>query len=213
MTAPGHHAEGFHARIHPSEPLTTKGHKPGIMVGNDRIPEFHAETHPPGSAPPQATFQPNPSPENGPTFTYPDEDQSGDFEGAGAGGGGGALDMPGATSRDVYAGMGKPLQGMEGRELSSQLPGKKHTGERTHPHGRRRERAGLAGLAPSAGGGTGGKRGKDPVREHGWDLPEGVEKGMRGKGTDEYPGAEDRVGETAEAVATERPKGLSDEQG
>jgi len=34
-------------------------------------------------------------------------------------------------------------------------------------------------------------------------LPEGVEKGRKGKHTAEWPGAEERVPETAEAVAAE----------
>merc|ERR1712000_718625 len=50
----------FHSRVKPSEPLTTKGHAPGVKVGNDAVPEFHAETHPPGTAPKENTFQRNP---------------------------------------------------------------------------------------------------------------------------------------------------------
>ncbi|KAL8919128.1 MAG: hypothetical protein Q9172_005132, partial [Xanthocarpia lactea] len=49
--------------VHPSrprdEPLTTHGHKPGVLVGNDAAPEFNAKTLPPGSAPADRTFQPN----------------------------------------------------------------------------------------------------------------------------------------------------------
>merc|ERR1711964_318813 len=34
----------FHSRVPPSEPLTTKGHAPGVKVGNDAAPSFSAET-------------------------------------------------------------------------------------------------------------------------------------------------------------------------
>ena len=96
--------------------------------------------------------------------------------------------MPGATSADVHAGYGMPLQGMESRELNQQLPGKKDTGERAHLRGRKKEGTGLVGVGADAG--------KDPVRSMGLDLPEGVERGMRGKHTADYPGAEEREPES-----------------
>lgn len=103
-----------------------------------------------------------------------------------------ALDIPGATSADVNTGIGKPIQGLEGREVAAQVPGKKHTDERQHPVKRKKEETGLAGVGANA---------KDPVREHGWDLPEGVEKGS----TDpELAGAEEREPVTADQLAAER---------
>ncbi|OAA52185.1 hypothetical protein BBO_00026 [Beauveria brongniartii RCEF 3172] len=53
------HAE-IHSRVPASEPLTRKGHAPGVLVGNDRVPDFKAETYPPGTAPASQTFRPNP---------------------------------------------------------------------------------------------------------------------------------------------------------
>merc|ERR1711975_48400 len=50
----------FSSHVKPSEPLTTKGHAPGVKVGNDAAPEFSAETYPPGTAPSDRTFKPNP---------------------------------------------------------------------------------------------------------------------------------------------------------
>ncbi|KAI0894211.1 hypothetical protein F4806DRAFT_497993 [Annulohypoxylon nitens] len=50
----------FRSRVPPSEPLTTTGHKPGVKVGNDAVPEFHMEKHAPGTAPRENTFQPRP---------------------------------------------------------------------------------------------------------------------------------------------------------
>lgn len=44
---------GFHASAPRDEPLTTTGHQPGKLVGNDAAPEFHAETLPAGTAPPE----------------------------------------------------------------------------------------------------------------------------------------------------------------
>ncbi|GAB7348808.1 hypothetical protein MBLNU459_g7525t2 [Dothideomycetes sp. NU459] len=78
--------DGFHASRPRDEPLTTHGvsaqplathwtkackaqsdllqqHKPGKMVGNDAAPEFHVETLPAGTAPPDRTFKPNNLPE------------------------------------------------------------------------------------------------------------------------------------------------------
>lgn len=42
----------------------------------------------------------------------------------------------------------------------------------------------------------------DPVtEEHGWDLSEGVEKGTRGKGNADYPGAEMEPAKVDEVAA------------
>lgn len=45
--------DGFHASAPRDEPLTKSGHQPGKLVGNDAIPEFHAQTLPAGTAPPE----------------------------------------------------------------------------------------------------------------------------------------------------------------
>ncbi|KAI1827589.1 hypothetical protein F4861DRAFT_326427 [Xylaria intraflava] len=161
----------FHSRVPPSEPMEKKGHKPGVMVGNDRAPEFHAETYAPGTAPRENTFQPRPGGEF-PAQAYGTAPTAADT-------------IQGATSQDLYKGMGKPIQGQEAREI------KKRHG--TH---NKKEGTGFAGV--------GGVEGVDIVREKGADLPEGVHKGMRGKASDEYEAAEDRVPASADEVASER---------
>ncbi|KAI1363155.1 hypothetical protein F5Y08DRAFT_253026 [Xylaria arbuscula] len=161
----------FHSRVPPSEPLTKGGHKPGVLVGNDRVPEFHAETYPAGTAPREDTYQPRPEGEY-PAQAYGNAPSAADT-------------LTGATSADVYTGLGKPIQGQERREIEKPSGGH-----------RKKERSGVAGV--------GGSEGIDSVRQKGADLPEGVYKGMRGKGTDEYPAAEDRVPTGAEEIAAER---------
>ncbi|KAI0018032.1 hypothetical protein F4780DRAFT_558182 [Xylariomycetidae sp. FL0641] len=113
----------FSNRVPPSEPLTTKGHKPGVMVGNEAVPEFHAETHPPGTAPREDTYQPNPETEFSAQANNTQTDAS--------------ATLGGATSADVHTGLGKPMQGQTSQELHG------------HPH--KKERAGLEGTGASAG--------------------------------------------------------------
>ncbi|KAI1279018.1 hypothetical protein F5Y07DRAFT_60566 [Xylaria sp. FL0933] len=162
----------FHPRVPPSEPMEKGGHKPGVLVGNDRVPEFHAETYPPGTAPREHTYQPNPEGEF-PAQAYGNTPSAADT-------------LQGATSQDVYTGMGKPLQGQTSREIN-----KSHGG-----HRKREEGTGWVA--------HGGSQGVDVVREKGADLPEGVEKGTRGKASADYPAAEDRVPASAEEIAAER---------
>ncbi|KAM0472226.1 hypothetical protein ACHAPX_008907 [Trichoderma viride] len=185
---PAHYQGEFHARKPGSKPMMKGGHQPGIKVGNDRYPESHLELHPPGTAPAEASFLPNPYSEVPGQANNPEVDPSGRSD---------PLDFPGATSKDVNTGYGRPLQGQEGREVASQLPGKKHTGTRMHDRAHKKEGTGLGAIAANVNAG-------DPVREHGWDLPEGVEKGTRGKGSADYPGAEEKEPAKADEVAAER---------
>ncbi|KAI0405496.1 hypothetical protein F4802DRAFT_172047 [Xylaria palmicola] len=161
----------FHSRVPPSEPMQMKGHKPGVMVGNDRLPEFHAEAHPAGTAPREDTYQPRPEGEYS-AQAYDAAPSAADTLG-------------GATSKDVYQGMGKPMQGQERRET-----------EKTHGGHRKKEGTGFAGI--------GGEQGVDMARQKGAHLPESVEKDTRGKGSGDYPAAEDRVPMSADEVASER---------
>ncbi|KAM5347210.1 hypothetical protein ACJ41O_010215 [Fusarium nematophilum] len=102
----------FRSKVAPSEPLTTKGHAPGVLVGNDAKPEFHAEQYPPGTAPPERSFEPQTSTE------YP-------AQAAGMKGGVSAADtIQGATSADVHTGHGHPGSGMTSQE--------EHGGKRKH---------------------------------------------------------------------------------
>ncbi|RYC55728.1 hypothetical protein CHU98_g10481 [Xylaria longipes] len=161
----------FHSRVPRSEPMEKGGHKPGVLVGNDRVPEFHAETYPAGTAPREDTYHPRPE---------------GEFAARAYGTAPSAANtIQGATSQDVYRGMGKPVQGQERREI-----------EKPHGGHRKKEHAGIAGV--------GGVEGVDFARVKGADLPEGVHKGMRGKASEDYPAAGDRLPTGAEEVASER---------
>ncbi|KAK5999122.1 hypothetical protein PT974_01511, partial [Cladobotryum mycophilum] len=104
-----HYANGFHAKVPPSKPMMKGG-----------IPRIPRPNLPPGTAPTEGSFHPNPIHETPGQALNPDADEYGRTE---------ALDFPGATSADVYgdvyaASMGGPLQGLEGRD-----GGKKFTGE------------------------------------------------------------------------------------
>ncbi|EMR71301.1 hypothetical protein UCREL1_1657 [Eutypa lata UCREL1] len=123
----------FHSRVPRAEPMQTGGHKPGVKVGNDAYPEFHAEKYPPGTAPnDERTFQPRPTGEvPAQALNYTDTTDN---------------IVPGATSADVHTGLGKPMQGQENREL----------------HGKRknkREGAGLEGVGASVGVDLGKQKG------------------------------------------------------
>ncbi|KGQ06953.1 hypothetical protein BBAD15_g7741 [Beauveria bassiana D1-5] len=98
------HAE-IHSRVPPSEPLTRKGHAPGVLVGNDRVPDFEAETYPPGTAPASQTFRPNPQGQ------IPADSEDGS-NGAKA-----SSTIAGATSADVHQGLGHPGSGQTSKEL------------------------------------------------------------------------------------------------
>ncbi|KAF4976081.1 hypothetical protein FZEAL_7214 [Fusarium zealandicum] len=91
----------FRSKVAPAEPLTTKGHKPGVLVGNDAVPEFHAEQHPAGTAPPENSFQPQ-----------PDNDVPAQSVGVSA-----SDTLGGSTSADVHTGYGHPGSGMTSQEM------------------------------------------------------------------------------------------------
>ncbi|KAF3492012.1 uncharacterized protein GIQ15_01529 [Arthroderma uncinatum] len=96
-------------------------HKPDVKASPaDNVPEYHAESVPVGSAPPEHTYQPHPS-----------EEYAGDEEG----GASASATLTGATPADVYRGMGKPLQGETRTEM-------RHDGE----HHRKRDGSGLEGV-------------------------------------------------------------------
>ncbi|KAF4960828.1 hypothetical protein FGADI_661 [Fusarium gaditjirri] len=139
----------FHAR-NPVQPPASKWHKPGNEQGNDALPEYHAETFPPGTAPAENTFHPNPE------TNYTTEALNMP-----------ALDIPGSTSKDIHNSIdnlhGKPLIGQENREIRG-----------VHPRKRKKERSGLEGVGASTEPSV-----FDKVRDTVADKP-GVEKGQRG---------------------------------
>ncbi len=168
----------FHSRVHPSEPMQKDGHKPGVKVGNDAHPEFHAEQYPPGTAPEELSFQPRPTGEvpvqalNESSSLMTNTTDT----------------LPGSTtSADLHTGLGKPIQGQESRETDRKRANK-------------REAAGLEGVGASVG--------VDMARQKGADLPTGIERDYtRGKASAAYSGATERVPESAETVAAERGAG------
>lgn len=105
-----------------------------MLVGNEAVPEFTAKTLPPGSAPSDRTFKPNPANTIPPTAEG-DNDNSNNNQDPDATTS--ASDtLGGATSGDVYTGLGKPVQGQSSAELE-------HNG---YPH-RKRPETGLVGVA------------------------------------------------------------------
>ncbi|KAL8836934.1 MAG: hypothetical protein Q9170_002734 [Blastenia crenularia] len=102
------------------EPLTTHGHKPGVLVGNDNAPEFSAKTLPPGSAPTDRTFKPNnisevPSQANNPDVLRSHGKESTHTTASST--------LGGATSGDVHHGLGKPVPGQNVSDRGGGLVG------------------------------------------------------------------------------------------
>ncbi|KAJ4419806.1 hypothetical protein N0V82_004741 [Gnomoniopsis sp. IMI 355080] len=182
----------FSCRVPPSKPLTTKGHKPGVKVGKDAVPEFTAKTYPPGTAPEENTFQPNPVSEVPGQADNPDATIRTD-----------PLDFGSvaATSGTIYnqTKFGHPVHG----QTSSELHGRK-----------KRERNGVEGRVthgyPGVESGDGSVESK--VRRVGADL-EGEAAEMKGKrgysgaieGGLNAPGAEETFPVGPEQVASEMP--------
>ncbi|KAK0656205.1 hypothetical protein B0T16DRAFT_318336 [Cercophora newfieldiana] len=170
----------FHDSIKPSKPLTHKGHQIGQPVGHEAIPEFHARTYPPGSAPKEHTFYPNPQSEVPGQALNDNMDPSLRT---------GALDIPGATSQSVYdtSPFSRPMQGESSSEMRSNITG----------------RSGLEGVGAS----TSDRTVEGMVRQKGADLPEGIERGVRSKVEKSEGGyeAQQRTPASAGEVASERP--------
>ena len=155
-----------------------------MLVGNDAVPEFHAKTLPPGTAPPDRTFQPNATSETpgqadnenvlrsyGKESTYTSAEST----------------LGGATSGDVHTGLGKPMQGQSSYEQR---------------HESKHEGGGLLGRGASevASGNQSADEKLDP-RQRALERESGDIAGKKfstDKGADELPN------ESAEAVAAER---------
>ncbi|KAK3702983.1 hypothetical protein LTR37_014713 [Vermiconidia calcicola] len=102
----------FMSKIKRDQPMQTGGHQPGQMVGNDAVPEFKAETLPPGSAPAANTFKPNNVSDIPPQANMAPERADPESEQAHA-----SDTIGGATSGDVHTGLGHPGQGQSSKEL------------------------------------------------------------------------------------------------
>jgi hypothetical protein len=164
-----------------STPLTQNHqHQLGQQVGNEGVPEFRAETHRAGTAPKKDTYQPNPIHETPGQAMNALADESGRT---------GALEMPGATSGDVHKAstFARPMEGQTLREQRG-----------AHAGPNKKERSGLEGVGVTPS--TSDETVEGRVRALGADLPEGVERGIRGKG----PGAEETNPASAAEVASEK---------
>ncbi|KAK3110964.1 hypothetical protein LTR53_014228 [Teratosphaeriaceae sp. CCFEE 6253] len=106
-------SEEFHSGVQPREPMTTHGHQPGKLVGNEAKPEFAAATLPAGSAPSDATYQPNNPDSAPPVQQYHDVSATADDAPQASA----ADTLGGATSSDVNTGLGHPGQGQSSKEL------------------------------------------------------------------------------------------------
>ncbi|GAB7344179.1 hypothetical protein MBLNU457_2071t1 [Dothideomycetes sp. NU457] len=123
--------EGFQPSVPRDEPLSTTGHKPGVMTSEaDHKPEFNAKTMPAGSAPSSETFKPNNASEVPPVPGQADKETQQYSAQA---------TMPGATSADVHTGLGHPGQGQTSQEL-------RHDGS----HSNKKGGSGITGVASGA---------------------------------------------------------------
>jgi len=171
----------FSSRIERDEPQTTHGHKPGVLVGNDAVPTFSAQTLPPGTAPSDRTFAPNPTSETpgqaNNDASLASDDKESTYTSA-------TDTLGGATSGDVHTGFGHPGQGQTSQEL--------HQGGGA---GGGRE-GGLAGVG-SGEAASGNQMADERVQagQRGLEKEEGQFAGTRGdKGAE---AAEDRLNESA----------------
>lgn len=151
------------------------------MTGNDAVPEFSAKTLPPGSAPAQHTFKPNPTDTAPPTQQYRDNNEPDAPQAS-------AMDFPGATSGDVNKGMGKPIQGQTSSELH-------HDGQ----HHNKNPGTGLDGIKSGAQGKT--VDAHDPM--HADQRAIDKDEAVIGRGNVGGPAAEERIPESANTVASE----------
>ncbi|KAB8232494.1 hypothetical protein ETB97_000857 [Aspergillus alliaceus] len=107
--------QGFRPSAGSSEPLTDKGHQPGLKVSpKDYAPEFHAETYPPGTAPASNSYTPNAQNEPGSQAKNPNVERSHGKESVKTTA---EQTLMGATSQDVHTGLGHPGSGQTSTEL------------------------------------------------------------------------------------------------
>lgn len=111
-------------------------HQIGQKIGHEAIPEFHAKTYPPGTAPKEHSYHPNTESDIPGQALNPDMDPSLRT---------GALDMPGSTSQGIYKDSlySRPMQGQMSREMKGAHAGK-----------RKGERSGLEGVGASTSDNT-----------------------------------------------------------
>ncbi|KAJ9638242.1 hypothetical protein H2199_006929 [Coniosporium tulheliwenetii] len=137
IDAVAHQEGGFHAKVGRTAPMETHGvtqtRRPSLREGpRPRVP---CKNPPPGSAPPENTFRPNPNDEVPRAADYRDDNDP-EAEQTSA-----SDTLGGATSADVHTGLGHPGQGQTSTEL-------RHDGS----HGRKKQGHGLVGVGASGVG-------------------------------------------------------------
>ncbi|RAL05521.1 uncharacterized protein BO80DRAFT_421544 [Aspergillus ibericus CBS 121593] len=148
----------------------------------DFVPEFRAETHPPGTAPASSSYQPNPVGESGSQALNPNVERAHGKESVKTSAGD---TLGGATSQDVHTGLGHPGSGQTSSEL-------RHDGQ----SGRKGQSAGLEQVGASGSD----KFERQIPGQRGLERDE-AQAGQRGdKGA---LAAEDRDPEPAETAAAE----------
>ncbi|PWY89913.1 hypothetical protein BO70DRAFT_358927 [Aspergillus heteromorphus CBS 117.55] len=164
-------------------PIEKRGHQPGRKVApSDFVPEFHAESYPPGTAPASSSYRPNPVNEVGGQALNPNVERAHGKESVKTSA---ADTLIGATSQDVYTGLGHPGSGQTSQELH-------HDGQA----GRKGQSAGLE----QVGAFQTGKYERQIPSQRGLERDE-ARPGQRGdKGA---LSAEDRIPEPAETAAAE----------
>ncbi|GES62194.1 hypothetical protein ATEIFO6365_0005017000 [Aspergillus terreus] len=175
--------QGFHPSAGSSAPLTDKGHQPGRKVSPyDQVPEFSAETFPPGTAPASNSYTPNTTGESGSQALNPNVERSHGKESTKTS----ASDtLMGATSQDVHTGLGHPGGGQTSSEL-------RHDGQ----HGRKNPGVGLEGVGANKGNNLDRQIPEQRGIER--DQAQGGQRGTKGA-----MAAEDRQPEGAETLSSE----------
>ncbi|KAL4762706.1 uncharacterized protein BDW70DRAFT_26503 [Aspergillus foveolatus] len=107
----------------PNGPWPNDKHAPGVKASPaDNVPEFHAETHPPGTAPASSSYQPNPIDHSGEQAMNPNVLRSHGKEEVRTSA---ESTLWGVTSKDVHQRAGHPGSGQSSAEL-------RHDGQHTN---------------------------------------------------------------------------------
>ena len=151
-------------------------------MGNDKAPEFSAQTLPPGTAPKESTFQPNPTDEAPPVMpdnADPEAEQTKASD-----------TIIGSTSGDVHTGLGHPGAGQSSAEM-------RHDGEK----GRKNPGQGLQGVGAATQEFKTVDASDPKFKQH---RVLDSDEAEPGRGTIGGPAAEEREPVSADQVASER---------
>ncbi|CAK3806070.1 Hypothetical predicted protein [Lecanosticta acicola] len=173
-----------------NEPAANNKHQPGKLVGNDAVPEFSAQTLPPGSAPADRTFAPNTALEDQSTAPPVERYMKDGVRDPESQSTSAADTLIGASSADVHTGLGHPGAGQTSAEL-------RHDGQ----HHRKNPGSGLDGRL--GGANQSDINPHDPAFADQRALND--DNAQIGRG--DVPPAEERLPEGAQTVASENKIG------